>query len=62
MRMRFASTVFAALVAATPAVPCAFHGYTPQATVVEKLLGSEHVVLARTSPETCWSFLIMGST
>lgn len=32
---------------ATPVLPCSFHGYAPQATFVERLLSSDHIVLAR---------------
>lgn len=34
---------------ASQAWACAFHGYNPQITFVERLLGSEHIVLARPS-------------
>lgn len=37
----------AATLTASPAIPCAFHGYSPKATMVERLLGSDHIVLAR---------------
>ncbi len=56
MLTRTISAVFATLALASPAVPCAFHGYTPQATVIEKLLGSDHIVLARPTEATPFRF------
>ncbi|MDJ0630668.1 MAG: hypothetical protein QNJ44_20600 [Rhodobacter sp.] len=32
------------------AIACAFHGYTPDPTLVDILMGSEHVILARHDP------------
>lgn len=52
------STTFAAglVFCATQGVPCAFHTYSPQPTLVDRLLGSEHIVLARTVPESPFRF------
>lgn len=33
----------------SPALSCAFHGYTPQPTLVDRLMASDHVVLARSA-------------
>lgn len=41
---------------ATPAVPCSFHGYMPQETFVERLLGSDHIVLARPGKQEPFRF------
>ncbi|WP_165929245.1 hypothetical protein [Shimia isoporae] len=41
---------------ATPALPCAFHGYTPVPTLVEKLIDSSDIVLARPSPQNLFRF------
>lgn len=35
---------------ATTALACAFHSYVPDETVVDKMLGSDHIVLARPDP------------
>ncbi|MGB0440903.1 MAG: hypothetical protein ACPGFC_12505, partial [Paracoccaceae bacterium] len=35
---------------ATTALACAFHSYVPEETVVDKMLGSDHIVLARPDP------------
>ena len=45
-----ASVVVTAL--AAPSFACAFHGYAPKPTLVDRLLGSEHVVLARQDLES----------
>ena len=37
---------------ATTALACAFHSYVPDETVVDKMLGSDHIVLAR--PASCF--------
>lgn len=37
----------AAAIVATAASPCGFHSYTPQPTMVDRMLGSDHIVLAR---------------
>ncbi|SMP09849.1 hypothetical protein [Shimia sagamensis] len=37
------------LFVATPAVPCAFHGYQPKPTMVERLLEADSIVLVRPS-------------
>ena len=36
---------------ASQAMACAFHTYLPQETVVDWMLGSDHIVLARTDPD-----------
>lgn len=36
---------------ASPALACSFHGYAPQATLVERLLGSDHIALARATEQ-----------
>lgn len=41
---------------ASQAMACAFHGYNPQITFVERLLGSEHIVLARPSAAEPFGF------
>ncbi|WP_412554686.1 hypothetical protein [Shimia sp. MIT1388] len=41
---------------ATPAVPCAFHGYEPKPTLVERLINADQVVLARPSAATPFRF------
>ncbi|WP_425045390.1 hypothetical protein [Primorskyibacter sp. S87] len=45
-----------AILSATPALPCSFHGYVPQATFVERLLGSDHIVLARPTKQKPFSY------
>jgi len=45
-----------AVLSASPAVPCSFHGYLPQATFVERLLGSDHIVLARPTEQEPFRF------
>ncbi|MVO17595.1 hypothetical protein [Parasedimentitalea huanghaiensis] len=36
--------------------PCGFHNYTPQPTLVDRLLGSDEIVLARSSPNNPFQF------
>ncbi|KAE9625554.1 hypothetical protein [Parasedimentitalea maritima] len=36
--------------------PCGFHNYTPQPTLVDRLLGSDQIVLARSSPSNPFQF------
>lgn len=43
--------LLATLAGAGTALACAFHNYTPDETLVDKLLGSEHIVLARADPD-----------
>ncbi|MEM7669877.1 MAG: hypothetical protein AAF317_12160, partial [Pseudomonadota bacterium] len=38
------------------ALACAFHGFTPAPSVVERLLESRHVVLARPGPDDPFSY------
>lgn len=45
-----------ALLTTSPAVACSFHGYAPQATFVERLLGSDHIVLARPTAQSPFRF------
>ncbi|WP_299420658.1 hypothetical protein [uncultured Shimia sp.] len=42
----------------TVAMPCAFHGYAPKPTLVERLIWADNVVLARPSETTPFSFTI----
>ena len=46
----------ACLFAATSAVPCGFHNYAPQPTLVDRLLGSDEIVLARSAPDNAFRF------
>lgn len=41
---------------ANAALACGFHSYVPQPTLVDRLLASEHVVLARSDPENPFRF------
>lgn len=52
MYRRIAFLASLAGLAASSAAACAFHGYAPQETFVERLLGSDHIVLARPSRES----------
>lgn len=54
-RCYISAAIFAAFMA-TPAVPCAFHGYEPKPTLVERLLNADHVVLARPGAATPFRF------
>lgn len=45
---------------ATAALPCAFHGYEPKPTIVERLMRADTVVLARPSESTPFAFSITG--
>ncbi|WP_294220191.1 hypothetical protein [uncultured Shimia sp.] len=47
------------LMLATPAQPCAFHGYQPKATLVQRLLEADTIVLARPSATNPFRFEIM---
>ena len=47
-RVRFAAFLLIAMIGFTPgALACAFHGYIPQDTIVDHMLASDHIVLAR---------------
>lgn len=46
----------AVLVYAPVALACQFHGYVPQQTIVDRILASDHVVLARPAPEDPYRF------
>ena len=55
----FRRSICAAIIAAftaTPAVPCAFHGYEPKPTLVERLINADQVVLARPGAATPFRF------
>ena len=41
------------------AVACAFHGYTPDPTVVDYMLGSEHIVVAKPDPNNPSRFQVV---
>ncbi|WP_164658463.1 hypothetical protein [Tropicibacter sp. Alg240-R139] len=49
MLRRTVSLAAVSVLCASQAWACAFHSYNPQITFVERLLGSEHIVLARPS-------------
>ena len=49
MFRRIVSIAAMSVFGASGALACAFHGYNPQITFVERLLGSDHIVLARPS-------------
>ena len=51
MFRRIVSIAALSVFGASGALACAFHGYNPQVTFVERLLGSDHIVLARPSAE-----------
>jgi len=51
-----ASSFLASLMLATSAIPCGFHNYTPQPTLVDRLLGSDEIVLARATPDNPFRF------
>ncbi len=59
-RQRFsANTVAAILIGGlTPssAIACAFHGYEPQPTLVERMISADHVVLARPAEENAFRY------
>ena len=43
------SSLLTGLMVATAASPCGFHNYAPQPTLVDRLLGSDEIVLAHGS-------------
>ncbi len=51
-----ASTLFLCLFMVTSATPCGFHNYTPQPTLVDRLLASDEIVLARAAPDNPFRF------
>lgn len=57
-RLALSLTAFllAALLAGQRADACGFHSYIPEETTVDKLLGSEHIVLARQSDSSPFEF------
>lgn len=55
---RTALTVACVLLMVTPALPCAFHGYQPKATLIERLLEADSIVLARPSATNPFRFEI----
>jgi len=44
------------LVVPTSVIPCGFHNYAPQPTLVDRLLGSDEIVLARSAPNNPFRF------
>lgn len=46
----------AGLIGPTSAISCGFHNYAPQPTLVDRLLGSEEIVLARSAPHNPFRF------
>lgn len=49
-------SVLSGLMFATTASPCGFHNYVPQPSLTDRLLGSEDIVLARSTPEALFEF------
>ncbi len=62
----FAATLAMFAAATTTTLACAFHSYMPDETVVDKMLASEHIVLARQDPDNPFRYVaieaIRGST
>lgn len=56
MYKRTLSFVIAGLMFATAATPCGFHNYAPQPTLVDQLLSSDDIVLARQAPGNPFKF------
>ena len=50
------ASLFVGLTAATAASPCGFHNYAPQPTLIDQLLGSDDIVLARPAPNNPFRF------
>ncbi|WP_343211925.1 hypothetical protein QEZ52_20760 (plasmid) [Aliisedimentitalea scapharcae] len=44
------------LIVPNSATPCGFHNYAPQPTLVDRLLGSDEIVLARSAPNNPFRF------
>lgn len=57
MRKTVLALAATALFAGTSAWSCAFHNYAPQPTLVDRLLESEHIVLARPSDDDPFRFV-----
>jgi hypothetical protein len=49
-RLTLLASAVAALGLASPATPCAFHNYAPAESLVNRLLATDHIVLARSDP------------
>lgn len=56
MRAKTVLIAIAAVVAASPALGCAFHNYAPAPSLVERLSASPSILLARTSSEEPYRF------
>lgn len=56
MRLIHLASFLSVMASVSPAMACSFHGYTPQPTMVERLFGSEHIVLARPTPDNPFRF------
>ncbi len=54
-KRKIGAAIFAMFLA-TPAMPCAFHGYEPKPTLVERLINADQVVLARPGTATPFRF------
>ncbi len=61
MRIDLCSLVAAAAFSASQAIACGFHTYVPQPTLVDRLLVSDHIVLARPDPEDPFRFVATSS-
>jgi len=56
MITKFNSFLLAGLLFGTSASPCGFHNYAPQPTMVDQLLGSDDIVLARAASDNPFRF------
>ncbi len=57
---RLIGTIAAILTgSASVATACGFHNYVPQPTLVDRLIDSEHIVLARQDPENPFRYKVM---
>lgn len=56
MRLSLLSLAVWAVLSASPSLGCGFHTYMPQPTMVDRLLNSDHIVLARPDPGNPFRF------
>lgn len=52
-------SVLTSFMIATAASPCGFHNYAPQPSLTDKLLGSNDIILARSTPDAPFKFVAL---
>ena len=54
---KLSASIIAGLVSIHPVLACGFHNYAPQPTMVDRLFGSDQIVLARPDPDNPFRYI-----